>query len=164
MKTQTGQLDEELSKINFGDERINQRLQKVMQGLRADPGSPICRCMISGAEAKAAYRFFENEKVTAKLICDEHRRNTRKRMEEYDEALDIQDTTFLDYSRHLHKEGLGSIGKWRKENPSTKGLIAHYALAVTLDGIPLGILDQLVWPRLKNAKKVESKMVERFFS
>lgn len=160
MKRETRKLNEELAGIRFGDDRLNQRLHKMMEGLATNPAAPIARSFVSGAEAKAAYRFFENDKVDAKLIRAEHRQKTLERMQEYDEVLVIQDTTFLDYSKHLHKEGLGSIGKRRKENSATQGLVAHHALAVTLDGVPLGLLDQAVWAREKE-KSVGAKVESR---
>jgi hypothetical protein len=54
----------------------------------------------------------------------------------------VQDTVSFNFSHHPGKEGLGPL-----ENAHTRGFLAHNTLAVSPDGVPLGLLDQAVWAR-----------------
>jgi hypothetical protein len=50
----------------------------------------------------------------------------------------------LDYSQHLKKKGKGPIGT-KKQNLS--GFVMHTTLAVTPEGLPLGVLANEIWVR-----------------
>ena len=54
----------------------------------------------------------------------------------------IQDTTNLDFTHHPSTRGIGYL-----DNPRQIGLKVHSALAVTGEGVPLGLLHQDVWIR-----------------
>jgi hypothetical protein len=57
--------------------------------------------------------------------------------------LAIQDTTTLDFTHHPATRGLGPIGGTSYQ----QGLNMHSVLAVTPDGLPLGLLHQQIWVR-----------------
>jgi hypothetical protein len=58
-------------------------------------------------------------------------------------VLVAQDTTTFEYHTHLAAEGLGPIN----DSPTTRGFFAHTALALTPDGLPLGLLSAHFWTR-----------------
>ncbi len=58
------------------------------------------------------------------------------------QVLAVQDTTELDYADHPKTRGLGPL-----ENRWQNGFKAHSTLAVSVDGVPLGLLHQQVWAR-----------------
>jgi hypothetical protein len=58
--------------------------------------------------------------------------------------LAVQDTTFFNYTHHPQTEGLGEIGTKRQQQ---RGFGMHSTLAVTPDGIPLGLLTQEFFTR-----------------
>ncbi|HBW38068.1 IS4 family transposase [Desulfosporosinus sp. BICA1-9] len=99
----------------------------------------------SKGEAKAIYRLVKNNKVTEEVVLNAHRKATIQQMKESGEQiiLSIQDTTTLNYSSHTKTEGLGDFGA----SADCKGLIVHSALAVTTQGIAIGLLDQKIWTR-----------------
>lgn len=99
----------------------------------------------STGEAKAIYRLVKNNKVTEEVVLNAHRKATIQQMKESGEQiiLSIQDTTTLNYSSHTKTEGLGDFGA----SADCKGLIVHSALAVTTQGIAIGLLDQKIWTR-----------------
>ena len=143
---------EDLSSINLGDERLNNRVQKVCESFYQRPMSPINEACQSWKDSKAAYRLFENEKVTAAKLLAPHREATAERVKSYKTVLAIQDTTFFNFSQHKRKRGMGSIES-KKRN--LKGLVAHNTLITTTDGVPLGLFDQEIYARTGN--KYEGK-------
>ena len=58
-------------------------------------------------------------------------------MKGYGLVLAVQDTTFLDYTRHTKTDGLGPIGTPQQ---NLKGLVMHSTLAFSPEGMPLGWL------------------------
>lgn len=89
------------------------------------------------ADAKAAYRFFDNKKVTSEETLSPHSLRTSERMKGYEVVLSVQDTTEIDYSHHPATVGLGPIGNHGKD---AKGLLLHTSLVFTVEGLPLGVL------------------------
>lgn len=149
MKTQTSQSEveidewykEEFSTATFGDKRLNKRLVKVAKDLSGHPSMPINQASGDWHSTKGAYRFFNNENVTAMGILTPHFENTVKRMTHHEVILSIQDTTSFNYTSHEALQ-LGPIG-----TADTNGIMQHNTLAVSGDGLPLGLLDQISWVR-----------------
>jgi hypothetical protein len=155
-ETVTNWSKEELSGINFGDERLNKRIIKLAGELGEQPQAFINQACEDWAATKAAYRFFDNEKVKETQILSAHSDRVVERMKRYDVVLAIQDTTEIDFTAHPEKEGMGQIG-----NENGKGLLMHSTLAVTTAGLPLGLLAQQIWARGKkrDRKNYEHKKV-----
>jgi hypothetical protein len=130
---------EELAEIDLKDDRLNKRCQEIARALGEQPMAPINQACEDWADTKAAYRFFDNPKVTPEKITEPHRQRTVERMKEYDIVLAVQDTTFFNYTHHPKTEGLGEIGN-KKQNQ--RGFGMHSTLAVAPIGTPLGLLTQ----------------------
>lgn len=129
----------EFSKVDLQDKRLNVRCQKIASDLEEQPTEPINQACEDWADTKAAYRFFDNPKVTPERIVGPHSQRTIQRMKAHTLVLAIQDTTFLNYTHHPHTEGLGAIGKKELQQ---RGLGLHSTLAATPQGQPLGVLTQ----------------------
>lgn len=84
--------------------------------------------------------------MTHAAIIETQRAATQERLAGERRVLVIQDTTSLDFSGHPGTEGLGPL-----ENSHTRGLFAHSTLAVSEQGVPLGLLAQHVWKRSEAA-------------
>jgi hypothetical protein len=93
---------------------------------------------------KAAYRFLDNESTTMENLLQPHYRATETRMAANPVVLAIQDTSSLNYSTHDETEGLGPIST-TPDGP--QGLHLHGTLAVTPEGVPLGLLHVQCWAR-----------------
>jgi hypothetical protein len=137
----------ELGQIDLGDDRLNDRLLKVTDSLSHDPEAPINMACNGWQETKAAYRLFANEKMEASKVLNLHKQKTRERMKQYPIVLAIQDTTYLNYTTHRKTQGLGPIGSTRKGQENLIGMVMHNTLAVTPQGLPLGMLAQDIWVR-----------------
>ena len=135
---------QEFETLDLGDKRLTQRLIDVAEELSASPQSAIHAACGDWAGAKAAYRLFDNEKVTAETILSPHFQRTVERVSEHKRVFAVQDTTYLDYTHHPLTEGLGPIG-----TPSQQiyGFVKHTTLVLTESGLPLGCLTDAVWVR-----------------
>lgn len=136
--------EEELSHVDLGDKRLEWRIVEIATKLAAQPSASINQACEDWADSKAAYRLFANKKVTAEKILEPSQQRTRERMAGQSLVLAVQDTTFLDYTRHLKTLGLGPIGT---KQQNLKGLVMHSTLAFTPAGMPLGLLTQEIWAR-----------------
>ncbi|MER9420599.1 hypothetical protein NKI95_32635 [Mesorhizobium sp. M0306] len=56
--------EEELSTAALPDKRLARRLRRLLDQMSAAPGKPIPAACGDWAAAKAAYRFFDNPRVT----------------------------------------------------------------------------------------------------
>ena len=92
---------------------------------------------------KGYLRFTEqpdDSAVTPQGILAPHRARTVQRMQgQADRVLGLMDGSELNYAAHGSCVGLGRIGK-NKGSQGTLGLHAHPTLAVTREGLPLGLL------------------------
>jgi len=154
----TNWTDIEFGLTDLGDKRLNKRLIEIAGRFADSPESPINQACCNWAETKAAYRFFKNDSVDYKKIIYSHIENTKIRCNAEKVILAIQDTTYLTYTSHKKTTGLCPVarksGKY-KENLESAGLIIHSSLAVSSEGLPLGLLDQKIYsrPQLSNEMK-----------
>ncbi len=151
---------QEFSGLDLGDNRLNERLINVADALAAYPESTINAACGDWSSVKAAYRLFDNEKVSSEKILAPHFQRTIERMCEHRRVFAIQDTTYLDYTDHPSTRGLGSIGT---KSQKRSGLVKHTTLIVSESGLALGCLTDKVWVRdgfgVKDhkSKKLEEK-------
>lgn len=80
--------------------------------------------------------------MTHQTIIAQARQETIQRLSNESQVLLIQDTVSFNFSHHPATEGLGPL-----ENQYTTGFLAHSTLAVSADGVPLGLLSQQAWAR-----------------
>ena len=142
--------------VDLGDQRLNNRLIKLSEDFLKSPESPINQSCDNWAATKAAYRFFQNETVSYKDITSNHIEATKERCNDYTNVLAIQDTTYFTYSHHEKTIGLCPLSRSRgkhKKNIYTLGLIMHSTLAVSVDGLPLGIVAQKIYSRPEESEE-----------
>lgn len=136
---------EEFADVSLGDKRLDARLVKLCDRFSNAPESPINQACADWAETKAAYRFFQNENVEVGEILAAHRCKTAKRAKQHKMVLAVQDTSYFVYTSHPKTEGLGKMSLKKGKNVKkiySNGLVVHTCLAVTTEGLPLGLLDQ----------------------
>jgi len=136
-------VSEELKTAEFGDVRLNARFQMVMDDLSQKPSVSIPAACGGWKETFAAYRFFENRRVTYERVLQPHRQATLQRIAMHPVVLMLQDTTEADVTRP--KERMKGAGPMRDE--LQWGFYVHPLLAVTPERIPLGVVDADVWAR-----------------
>lgn len=106
---------------------------------------------------KAAYRFLSNRRVNEAAILAGHFQATRDRVASADgPILILHDTTEFTYSRE-RMEAIGMLktsftGRGKDGRPRQHilcGILMHSSLAVTADGLPLGLAAIKFWTRSK---------------
>ncbi|MCW7073919.1 MAG: IS4 family transposase [Methanophagales archaeon] len=155
-KYQTSWAAEEFEDVSLGDKRLHARLIKLCDRFSDAPENPINQACADWAETKAAYRFFQNDNVEVDEILAAHRCKTARRAKEYRTVLALQDTSYFVYTNHPKTEGLGKISLKKGKNVKkiySNGLLVHTCLAVTTEGLPLGLLDQKIFARELRIKK-----------
>ena len=140
-ESESNWIKNELSNVSLGDKRLNWRLQDTAGKLASRPNVSINQACDDWADTKASYRLFDNKKTSAEAILGVHQARTKERMVGQKLVLVPQDTSYLDYSHHPSKEGMGPIGS---EQQKLSGLVMHSSLALTPAGLPLGILSQQI--------------------
>lgn len=149
-------VDQEVLASKFKDERLGKRFKTVLRQLSEATAESIPWACQDWASTKAAYRFFDNERVSEDEILSGHFRSTRERFAgTQGKILILHDTTQLSYRRQniglLHKPKYAANAKsdrWRDENPLC-GISMHSSLAVTQAGLPLGLAAIKFWTRKK---------------
>lgn len=135
---------DEFARVELQDARLNGRCGELAVQLAMQPNGPINQACEDWADTKAAYRFFDNDKVTPGRIRAPHHQRTVERMMQHKRVLAVQDTSFLNYTHHPKTKGLGAIGT---KSQKQRGLGMHSTLAVTTEGMPLGLLTQAFFTR-----------------
>lgn len=138
------------------DRRHSRRLQLMATAFAQRPTAPIPQACANLAEAKASYRFVENERISPSAIRQAHHQATLERVRTHRLVLAVQDTTMLNYSTHPQTEGLGPIGS---HSPKTIGLLLHSTLVLTPRGQPLGFVHEAV--RARRGTKLAAKRHSR---
>jgi hypothetical protein len=150
-------VDRELAGAVFADERLCKRFRSLLGHLSSSPGDSIPLVCQDWANTKAAYRFLDNGRVNEADILAGHFQSTRDRAVVTEgPILVLHDTT--EFS--LKREDVEAVGKtrinfnraYRDGKPrlyTACGLLMHSSLAVTTEGLPLGITAIKFWSRKK---------------
>lgn len=146
-------LVDEVLGADFGDKRLDKRLGKVIEELGAKPTLSIPAATHARAEMEAAYRFFDNDKVSPNKILAPHIVATRERISQCDFVLLVQDTTELDFTRPTQQvRGAGPM-----DSESRRGAFFHPLVAFDSVGLPLGTVWQKTWAR----EKIETSLTKK---
>lgn len=150
-------LDKELAGCRFCDPRLGRRFRKLVGQLATRIGQSIPLACQDWTNTKAAYRFLSNGRVNEMAILAGHFQATRERFAATDgPILVLHDTTEFSYTRES-KEAIGILYKscGRKDKDGRPrlhtlcGILMHSSLAVTAEGLPLGLAAIKFWTRSK---------------
>jgi hypothetical protein len=132
---------DEFGAAELGDARRTKRLVALARQLARSPHCSLPQSL-SAAELKAAYRFFDNEEVDTHGILTAHIGQTLARMRQVPVILAVQDTTEYNLTHLPATEGLGYCS-----HKHVRGFFMHSMLALTPDGLPMGVLGMKTWTR-----------------
>jgi Transposase DNA-binding/Transposase Tn5 dimerisation domain len=131
------------SSAELPDKRLQARLTTIIVNTIEHPSASIPQATGSAGQAKAAYRFYGNPRVTADMLRLGFATDTAQRCLEEDVVLAVQDTTSLNFTGlHMIPE-LGPIDS----GGLARGVHLHTTLALTVSGQVIGTLDQQYWAR-----------------
>lgn len=149
--------ERETDETAFKDARLGRRFGDLLKQIGDGMGESIPYACQDWANTKAAYRFFANERVEEGDILSGHFAAPRERYDASDgPILLIQDTTEFSYQRAArHQIGMtksvnsGHDERGRLRHHTLCGMLMHSSLAVTTDGLPLGLAAVKFWTRKK---------------
>lgn len=122
------------------------------------PGQSIALVCQDWANTKAAYRFLSNLRVSEADILAGHFDATRERIAATHETpvLMLHDTTEFSWQREsaqaigvLGKTNSGRDAEGRIRHHTVCGILMHSSLAITTEGLPLGLAAIKFWTRSK---------------
>ena len=148
---------EDLSQVRFGDKRLDKRLEKTVESMTGSSQTSIlgrCGCR---SDAKAFYALLSNEKFSHKQIIEAAGNATIERIKSsgITSVLLPQDTTDINLNGHKKTEGLGYSSN------HTKGIQVHSCLALTPEGVSLGLLSQQYGTRKESKSGLAAEKKKR---
>jgi hypothetical protein len=148
-------LTNELDGYRFFDVRLARRMKELASQLWSHVGQSIPMACQDWANTKAAYRFLGNVHVHEDVILEEHFHATRERIRATSgPILILHDTTHFTFQRDdqqpigiTHKTYGGKDEQGRPKARALCGILMHSSLAVTTEGLPLGLAAVKFWNR-----------------
>jgi hypothetical protein len=132
----------EFGGCELGDERLTRRLVKIARDQAAQPNGSYAQAAGGHRHAlKGYYRLLNHEgpELDPEKLLHSHRARTIRRMSQERTALIVQDSTDLNFSTRRQCQGLGQIGT-NQTGAQSRGLRLHSSLALSQNGLPLGIV------------------------
>jgi Transposase DNA-binding/Transposase Tn5 dimerisation domain len=149
-------VEDEVADCDFRDARLQRRFRMLLTQIGSDVGQSIPLVCQDWANTKAAYRFFSNDRVSEVDILSGHFASTRERLAATNSLiLMLHDTTEFTFKRDRSDligitKTVNKKGKSGWLTPHTLcGILMHSSLAVTTDGVPLGLAAVKFWTRKK---------------
>jgi hypothetical protein len=132
----------EMAGVEVWDQRCRGSLERICEQVLARPEESFSAACGSGLR-QAGSRIFGAPQMSVEKMLAGHIEQTAQRCQTHAEVIVAQDTTEVNYTTHKGARGLGPISG----NPDSRGLLLHTALALTSEGVPLGLVSQESWAR-----------------
>jgi hypothetical protein len=139
----------DFAQVDFGDKRLNKRLQASIENFTINAKKSILGAEKDRSGAKAFYRLLSNEKFDIEKMAESARTATINRME--GTVLLIEDTTDINLKGHKKTEGLGYSSE------HVRGIKLHNCIAISPEGLPLGLVHQYYETRPEAKSKLTKK-------
>ncbi|MEG3081840.1 transposase DNA-binding-containing protein [Halomonas sp. 5021] len=144
-----------LAAIWVSDARLNRRLGMILEDIGERPDRSLPTAFQDWANAQADYRFFANENVSEDKILEGHFAASALRIQATDgPILILQDTTEFSFKcsspekiRFTNVSTGRKMKEGRHQQHTVCGLLMHASLAITPEGLPLGLTATKFWTR-----------------
>jgi hypothetical protein len=146
---------QEFGTVELGDKRLRERLIRIAQDRFKRPDTSYLEAAGGDRHAAKAYYYFidsDRDKLHPEAMLKTHRERTIERIMAHKTVLVVQDTTDLNFATRPHTTGLGLIGT-NQTGAESWGLKLHSSLALTTDGLPLGVLRSVCFAPEKKGKR-----------
>jgi hypothetical protein len=128
--------------LDLHSKHLNKKFVNTMEIMSRNYGKSIFSMSGSRSDAKLIYSMLQHEKFGKDEILRAHRMRTILRIIDLDKpVLLIEDTSGINYSSQKHKRDNGYISN------HGKGVLLHSCIATSLDGILLGVMNQIAYNR-----------------
>jgi hypothetical protein len=126
------------------DQRLTAWLVTMAQRAAVLPAPHVTSVFRSNATRQAAYDFLEHSHIPHAAVGEALFRSTARACAREDRVLIPLDGTSLSLSDHRREKDFGTIGTF---TDGGRGLKVMNALALTWQGVPIGVVDQQWWTR-----------------
>ena len=156
---------EEFGATSLGDVRRTRRLVAMACGAMRHPSGKVSSVFNRAADREGAYDFLESKHVDVESVARSVFEATATRAEGVSWVYAAVDGSPLSLTDKSGSKGFGPVGS---PNIPVQGLMVTNALAVSRDGVPLGLIDQLYWtrrepePGLTKREKVQRSLKRSF--
>jgi hypothetical protein len=150
-------IDREIAGCEFEDVRLGRRFRNLLEQICDAVGESIPLACQDWANTKAAYRFLANDRVNEEDILSGHFQASRDRFASSKGFIFVlHDTTEFSFQRESREaigvtfnvnSGRDKAGRLRSH--TVCGILMHSSLAVTSEGLPLGLAAVKFWTRKK---------------
>lgn len=137
----------------LGDVRRTRRLVHMAAGASRRPAGRITEVYDNAADRQGAYDFIESERTDADAMSEALSVSTAKRCADYDWVYVPVDATSFKLWDGTGQKDFGAIGTYQS---GATGLKVNNALALSPDGVPIGVAAQTWWRRPRH-KPYEGK-------
>jgi hypothetical protein len=141
---------EEFGLADLGDKRRTKRLVQMAARAANQPAGQVTAVFDTSAAREGAFRLLENEDVAPSAIARASHRACARRASGAEYAFVAIDGTSLNLTDRTGEKGLGVIGA---RSIGARGLQVMTALAISPEGVPLGICGQEYWARKERSKR-----------
>ena len=146
--------DEEFGSARLGDARRRKRLIRMAVRVAEAPAGTVSAVFRSTAEREGAYRLLSNESVDWKEIAKASHTACVTRCRGERVVFVAEDGSSLNITDGTRAKGTGPIGA---RGIGARGFQLMNAIAITLDGVPVGICGQTWWSREEAADRRSNK-------
>lgn len=155
--------NEELAGLRLGHKARERCATSVLAAVARGVGTRVTDFGEDAAERQQAYGFIENDAISPPAITKAAAAAAIARFDRDDTwCLVPVDGSSLNLADEHGKKGFGRVGG----HDSTRGLLVQTAMALSEDGVPLGLLSQVYWARsltkaAKGAKAARRRLDEK---
>jgi hypothetical protein len=130
----TNSIAAEFGGISFGDKRLDSRFAGTVEQLGKHAKGSVLGATGGRSNARGFYRLLGNDRFSPEKLRSWVQKTTAGRLS--GKVLLIQDTSDINLNGHKKTEGLGFCSE------HTLGVKIHSCIAVSPEGVPLGLLTQ----------------------
>ena len=143
--------EQEFGQALLGDQRRTARAVAMAKAIAAHPSGLLTQVFAKSDEREAAFRFVRNDDISPSALMDAAHSRTALRCAEHPFVFVAVDQTDLSIVDNQRTKVLGDTGTAGSRG---SGLQVVNSLAVSPDGVPLGLLSQQYWTRLVGKRKL----------
>lgn len=125
--------------VDLGDSRRTARAVQMLARMAENPGGKLSDVFKSAKERDAAYDFMESSRTRTCALAEAFARSTARASAALDRVIVPVDGTSTSLTDNTGKKGFGRIGA---DVSRGVGLKVINVIAVSADGVPVGLLDQ----------------------
>lgn len=137
-------VSDELDTLDLGHRARNNRARQMLDRMVRHPAGTIAQTFADPAEREGAYRFVESEAFDWKQLARGFYDACVRRCAEHEEVLVVVDGSSYRHTDSQGDDGIGPIGSRRA---GARGLKIMAAIAMTPEGVPLGVAAHHLWAR-----------------